>query len=477
MPELLNPTNPTPGYDAARQVKAPTVPLPGDTSIQNIVDPSRVVRPDGQEGQQGTDDALNSAARYDSNFMTFLQRLRGAAELPEIFLRILQWGETEVSSGVRAGFASELGQFLEFLEMDEPQLAAFIKNQTESGSRFSGALFNLLRSAYTRSSSDLIKTDILQFIRRFSDFSSTEHLENKILRQSQDISESVPSPWAQKLREAYTQLETAVSIGNREGALKILREQFFPLVSRYVSATHDHGRPRKLFSMLTLDVARYANGSEKELVETFRHLVSNRVFPKDFEKLTDREILQLLRETDYTKTSENNSFADKLARLTHNALQGNGGAKAQEAFHNVMTSMLINESVYMPIQHIMIPLNWEGQLVFSELWIDRDAERSTRDMSPQGEGTLRILIKMDVESLGAFDLLFNSKQDTVSLYVGCPETVSEYSGLFSETLGYIMRRNGLNVGQVTVTQMKRSLTVSEVFPKILERMRGVNVKI
>ena len=479
MPDLLGATNPVPNYDAPSVRIAPPVPG-GDPNIQNIVDPDRVVRPDGQEGQQGSGDATNSfAARFESNFMTFVQRLRDAQDLPDVFLTVLQGQSVEVSSGIRTGFAEEMAQFLEFIRMDEGQLLDFLENQVQSGSRFSGALFQLLRGAYNDpAATELTKSDVLQFVRRFADYSSTPHIEDNLIRMTDEMTEALPGKWSNQLTEVLAQLENSIDAGDREGSLKLLREQVFPLVSKYVSLTHDHGLARNLLSAMTLDVARYENSSEEGLAQAFRHLANSEVLPKDLADLPDSEILRLLRDTDFFKAAESNTFADRMAKVTHRALQGEDGVNTQDAFHHIMNSVLINESVYMPLQHIMLPLNWNGQLMFSEMWIDPDAERDDRSREQGGHGpTQRVLIKMDIQSVGAFDVLIQNRDEGVSMLVTCPKAVAEHTPQVTESLRNILARNGLKVEQVQVAEQHRPLTVSEVFPKLFERISGVNVKV
>ena len=474
MPGLLGPTNPVPGYEPPQPVRV-TVPPPTDTTVQNIVDPDRVVRADGKTEQQDAGDSTG-AARYESNFMTFLQRLRTAQNLPQTFMRLLQWGGVQVSSGIQEGFAQELAEFLDFLQLDEGQLLSFLQNQMESASRFSGALFAILRDAYGASQSDGARSAILQFLRRYSDFSSTEHIEGKMLRETADLAQSIPSPWSQQAEEILSRMQNGVDAGDREGNLKLLRGQLFPLISRYVSTTHDHGRARTLLTYLTLDVARYENGSTDGLLRAFRHLSSVRILPDELGKLSDEEILRLLRESDFTKAARNNAFADHIAELTNQALRGRGGADAQEVFHNIMASLLINESVYMPLTHAMIPLDWNGNRMFSELWLDPDAE-GDGGAGSGGEKSMRLLIKLDMESLGAFDLLFNIKGESVSLQAACPQSVAAFSEQVSRTLGAILTRNGLQAADIRVTPMRRPVAVSDVFPRIYQRMTGVNVKV
>lgn len=477
MPELLGATNPVPSYDV-QQPRVTTPPV-NDPTVQNIVDPDRVVRPDGQEGQQGSGNATDSfAARFESNFMTFVQRLRGSQDLPEVFMNVLVGQGAEVTSGIRAGFAQEMAQFLEFLRMDESELRSFLQNQIRSGSRFSGALFQLLRNAYDSSGSALTKNDILQFVRRFSDWSSTEHIEDNLLRTAEEMSEALPSKWANELNNIIAQLENGVLAGDREGNLQLLRDKLFPLISRYVSMTHDHGLARELLSVMTLDVTRYENGSETGLLEALRRLASSSVLPQDLADLSDAELLRMLRETDFYRASESNTFADRMAKVTQRALTGEAGVNTQEAFHHIMNSILINESVYMPLQHVMLPLNWNGQLMFSEMWVDPDAERDDpRRKNSDGGRTTRILIKMDIQSLGAFDVLIQNRTEGVSMLVACPKAVADYGAQVTESLRNILARNGLTVEQVQVAEQRRSLTVSEVFPKLFERISGVNVKV
>ena len=478
MPDLLGATNPVPNYDTSSTRITPPTPG-GDTNIQNVVDPNRVVRPDGQEGQQGSGDAANSfGARFESNFMTFVQRLRGAQDLPQVFLQVLQGQTVEVSSGIRSGFATEMAQFLEFIRMDETELANFLENQMQSGSRFTGALFALLRGAYNDpATSEMTKNDILLFLRRFADYTSTEHIEANILRMTDEMTEALPGKWSQQLTDVLAQLENSIDAGDREGSLKLLREQVFSLVSKYVSMTHDHGLARNLLSAMTLDVARYENGNEDAMLEALRHLASSNVLPRELAELSNPELLRVLREADFFKATQSNAFAERMAKATHRALSGEAGVDMQEAFHHIMNSVLINESVYMPLQHYMLPMNWNGKLAFSEMWVDPDAERSNRRAKEAAGPVQRVLIKMDIDAVGAFDVLIQNRSEGVSMLVTCPKSVAEHSPQITQSLRDIIARNGLSVEQVQVVEQHRPLTVSEVFPQVFERMSGVNVKI
>ena len=173
MPDLLGVTNPVPGHDTGN-INRNLPNLPNDPRIQNAPDPTRVSGPDNRTERQDNGDTAGGgqALRYDSNFLTFLQRLSDTPGLSQTLLQLLRsYQGTVVSSGMGEYVAVEMSALLEMLKMDEGELASFLKNQLETGNRFTGPLFSILREAYGTSGSDVMRSSILQFLKRYSDYS------------------------------------------------------------------------------------------------------------------------------------------------------------------------------------------------------------------------------------------------------------------------------------------------------------------
>ena len=55
--------------------------------------------------------------------------------------------------------------------------------------------------------------------------------------------------------------------------------------------------------------------------------------------------------------------------------------------------------------------------------------------------------------------------------------MAPFSEQVERTLGEILSRNGLRPERVMVGEMRRPIAISEVFPKILEGMSGINIKV
>lgn len=474
MPELLGVTNPVPMHDSA--VNNRSLPVsPGSVPIKNIPDPSRVNRPDDRAERQDAN-AKDRAPRFDSNFQSFVQRLGNLSEITVAMARVLNGRTgTVVSSGMGEGIAEEFSRFMEMLHMDRSQFLQFLSNQMQTGTRFGGALFALLREAYQKSQSEGLRSDILLFLKRYGDYSSSDHIAGNLLRNLNQMARSIPARFGNQLIDLIAKLENGMQSGDRAGSLKILQDEILPFMSEYVSRTHDLGRARDLVSLLTLDITRYENGTEQNMLTAFQHLKHHPYFRDTLSALDDQALLVLLKNSLFQKAAQENTFATRLAELTHQALRGSGGPEMQAAFRELTSAFLVNESVYMSLNHHIIPMEWNGRLLFSELWIDPNDKQAGKQS--EDETGQRFLFKMDIQSLGFFDLVLTCRGTNVDLELHCPERLGGFSGLFEQQLTRIVTEHGLQARAVRVKTMQRPLTLTEVFPKLFEGKDSVNVKI
>lgn len=479
MPDLLGVTNPVPSHDNSNVNRNMPV-SPNDTRIQNAPDLNRVSRPDNRSERQDTGNATDGkqTVRYDSNFRAFLQRLSTSPNLPQSLSNILaQYNGTIVTSGMGEGIATEMAQLMSMLKLDESQFMDFFLNQMASGNRFQGPLFDLLRQAYSGSQSELLRSSILQFMKRYGDFSSTRHIEGNLLRLLTRLSRSIPASYGNQLLPMVAQLQERMNSGDRAGSLKLLQGTILPFLGRYTAQTNDMGLSRSLISMFSLEISRYENGSEEGLLQSFHQLMGHSALRGKLGQLSDEMLLQLARENRFTTANQENDFARQLAETAQRALQGGGGTEVQEAFSNLLSSFLINESVYMPLNHLFIPLDWNGTTMLSELWVDPDAEDNLRRGNGGQENTVRFLFKIDIQNLGFFDMVLSYRSNTVDLQLFCPDKVAPFSNLVQGELTRILEDNGMTAQRVAVQRMEKPLTISSVFPRIFEGENSVNVKV
>ena len=144
----------------------------------------------------------------------------------------------------------------------------------------------------------------------------------------------------------------------------------------------------------------------------------------------------------------------------------------------LLRALLINESVYIPLNHMLLPLEWNGKQMYSELWVDPDAPDDGQEGS-DGEGgeKIQFLFKLDIDSLGFLEMTLAARKDQVDLSVYAPDSVAAHAALVEEDLAEILSAHGLTGKRVRVQREVKPLTLTEVFPDLLEGKRSINVKI
>ena len=444
MPDLLGVTNAVPGNDA-NLINRNMPSIPNDPRVQNATDLNRVSRPDNRAERQDAGETGSQAARYDSNFITFLQRMSETPGLARTMAELLRsYQGTRVSSGMEEGIAVEMSALLEMLKMDEKAFSAFFRSQMDLSRRFSGPLFNILREAFGNSGSEVLRGNILQFLKRYSDYSSSQHVQGNLLRTLTRLTRAIPASYGNQLLAMVSELEGKMGAGDRSGALKLLQGSIMPFLAGYTSRTNDMGLSRALISLLALDVARYESGSKEGVMQAFRQLGGSAMLREKLGGVSEVDLLRLLERSRFGQASGSDQFADQLAQTAQRALRGGSGAEVQDAFRNIVSAFLINESVYMPLTHLVLPLEWLGKMMF-------------------------------IQDLGFFDIVLTCQRENVDLQIFGPPAVADFAGTVQGEMGRILSENGLKPVGVQVQAMERPLDVSAVFPKIFEGENSINV--
>lgn len=472
MANILRVTTPPTGYE--NNVRNNAQNQPDKMQIQNPVDPSRVVRPDNRSDANSQSGAQLSA-NYDSNFGTFVQLLKNTPELSDTMSRLMFGGMANlVEAGIGADTAEDISTFFQLLKMNNEELLEFLKNQFSGSVRFQGPFFALMRDALTNAPTVEQRAAILAFLKRYSDMSSGRHL----MENMKDLLNDIKKYMFHEQREQLEQLSQGL---NHRGPQDTgqntarLQQDIIPFLARYIAQTRNMGTLRDLVAQLTYNAARYENGDLDQLISDFKNLLKFPSFQKTFEGMDEEQLRELLMRMNFEKAAGKSVWADKFLNIVESGIRGDAGLENRQVFENVVNAMLLNESVYMPVLHLMLPIELNGQLMFSEMWIDPDEDGSA-SADPR-ERTAKLLIKFDIKDVGFFDLLMVYEKENVSMRLFYPEQLSSFESDIKKGMGEILERNGLNCEYLGVEQAKGSIPVSSVFPKIFERKNAVNVTI
>ena len=255
---------------------------------------------------------------------------------------------------------------------------------------------------------------------------------------------------------------------------QILKEQIIPYLGKYISETRDMGRIRDLITTLTLNTSRYENGNLERLLQSFQKLMEFPAFEKGFGGMSAADFRAMMQNVDFDRAAGKMPWVDNLLNIMEAGVKGEAGIENREAFMNIMKAMLVNESVYMPVMHVMLPAILNGVPMFSELWIDPDEESGN---AGSGEKGVKLLIKFDLKDVGFFDMMMYYEKGKMDILIHYPEELSDRESEIREGIRKIMKKNNLEIEYLAVEQGKESIPVSAAFPKIFERRNSINVTI
>lgn len=486
MADILKVTTPSAGYDTTTKTNPITT---NDKNIHNIIDPSKVTRPDGKTGGTTAENQDNKfSLTYESNFDKFVQTLKSSQSLTQMLSELLftRMGVV-VSSGISENFAQEISQFMDMLKMSESELLNFLKNQSDSSVRFKGAFFNVMRQIFEETNSIDLKTNILDFLRKYNDMASGGHIMKNIMQNLQSILQSIPKGYRASLEQLINQMSLQQETnadgktvftggGNFEKNSALLKNGILPYLSSYISKTHDLGRARDIITLLTLNIARYENTGKDNFMQSFESLLRYQSIRDKLGSIDSKQIEDILNNTQFEKAGMRNSLMDKLASIIEKGITGEGTYETKAVFQNIMTSLLINESVYMPLLHMMIPADIDGKLLFSEIWVDPDNE-SDAQSDTEKERCIKIFIKFDIKDVGFFDLIVVSQKGIVDMQLYYPEKLVSIEREMKSGIQNIIERNGFSFRNFLFEKSIQPKSLSEVFPKIYERKNAINVRI
>ncbi len=473
MADVLKVTTPLSGYDNSTIKNNPQAGQ--GAQIQNPVDPTRVTRGDNRTNSGGNGEQ-QLAFQYKSNFGAFLNMVKNVPDLSKIFADIFFQGDEMLTGGVMGQEAAEkIAAFFKATQMNEEDILPFLKEQAESNVKFSGGLFDQMRMVMADTNSVDLKADVLNFIKKFNDMSSGKHILGDIFRTLREMESFVYKQTREQIQEMLKELDMTAQEGNTSENSALLKNKIIPFLARYISANHDMGTVRDKISLLTVLISRYENGNKGEVLQAFQRLTGYQGFRKYFGEMTLNQFSQLLDQVDMDQAAGKNEWSDKFLDFLRTGVNGGTGLENRQTFLNMMNSMILNESVYMPLLHLAFPININGKKLFTEMWIDPDEHGSTTQAGIKRVS--RIFVKFDIQGLGQFKLLLVYGGDASSLQLYYPEGMQKSEGSIQKGIKAIFEQHRLRIDNLHLQAGGGPSSPLEVFPKIQERKNSVDVRI
>ncbi len=473
MANILQVTRPTPDIENRTLENRDPRNHINSQQIQNQVDPTRVVRADGQEkgGTGAAHDGNYSVIDYESNYGAFIQRLKDAGELPELLKQLLLEDSAGILFGNQESVAGLVEQLFTSIDINSPEeLLAFLQSQQAAQVKFSGSFFDGLRSILFQNASQGLKEAALAFLKGYNDYSSGEHLLIQMRSLTDDISRLMLKSFRGDFEELRDMINWKAADGDTAANTEVLNGKLIPFLSRYISRTHDYGAVRDAVMFFVLHAVKYENGDKDRLAQLFDRLVGNREAERFF-KNSPMDLEQALE--NIRGGQGKNDFADTFSELLLKGTGGQAGLENIQQFYNILNGMLINESVYLPFLHIVLPFRYDGKDVMSEIWADPDAKKDPEE----GGRRIKMFFRFDIRELGNFNMVLSLQDRKMDMQLYIPPVLTQKTQDIQENISGILKKNGMDVNRLLVKEKRGEIRLEDVFPEIREKERTINVRI
>lgn len=472
MADILRVTTPLTGQDAASKVR-PTGQDPTSSNINNLINPARVPKNDSK-GLYDDNETNRFSPNLKSNFDNFLNRVANApsmsSETAKLFFN--RYGSI-VNSGMGEGIAEEMSRFLQMMKVTDAELLALLKGMQGSSVKFTGEFFDILRNLMSNKNTSMdTKHLILEFLRRYDAISGNEHNLQNIMSNLNNIADRMMKSSAEQLRELLMGLDTSAGKGNVDENLANMRENIIPFLSAYISRTKDFGSVRDNISLFILNFTRYEMGGKEAFSNALNSLLG---VPDISSKVTNNMVAELVDKIFANMSGDKATvLQDQLVNILTKGLDGQAGYQNTQVFQNILQSALLNESVYMPLLHLMVPVDYNGRQMFSEMWVDPNSNEGDEK---DGGNAVKLFVKFDIKDLGFFEMIMLVQNSKVDMQLFYPESLEPMKTQIREGIFTIIERNDLKFRSYMADKCVKPKPISDVFKKLFEGRNMINVTV
>jgi hypothetical protein len=132
----------------------------------------------------------------------------------------------------------------------------------------------------------------------------------------------------------------------------------------------------------------------------------------------------------------------------------------------------------MPYTHLFLPVNYQGQFMFAEVWIEKEDRNSNpAEPIPAAQKPTKLLLNFEIKGLGYFEASIELLQAKASVSLSCPSSLAEKSREISSKIADIFTQNGMTADTVLVQPGGDSLNTQKITKKIQERKSGIDVSV
>ncbi|MCL2068774.1 MAG: hypothetical protein FWH00_02645 [Oscillospiraceae bacterium] len=430
--------------------------------------------------------------------------LRETVELIHVFHKMVSLLQMGISTS-EVMENPEMKQLLESLFVPSDQLIASLLEQDKSAVLFKGNAFDILRDIFLKfPENPKVRDAVVELLKTYEYNVNAENSTRSALQSCYNLlgylfsrdreqfekyldglarmllpKEAAEKPAQTADRTPERAPQEAPTPGPRETAM-ILKNNLLPLLGEIVVKYNQNTNIRDIVMNVVHNIVRVDQGSPEELKQAVEKLLGELRQVANMPRGFEQELLESVMKSAGEAKNVHNEWMDKMANILAGALSSTElPAATVRSAEMLLFSMLQNQSSMMDILHFVLPMQTPGgDFVTAELYVDPDSdERSKRSGGDDGEASRKMFLAFESEGHGAFELAFLQTGRYVDFSMWCPRHLVSDMKLLRRSIFDMMAVHGYTPGSFSVDELVGRKSVAQVFPNLLNRKVGVDVRV
>ncbi|MDR2909112.1 MAG: hypothetical protein LBU86_04440 [Oscillospiraceae bacterium] len=441
--------------------------------------------------------------------------LRGSAEVIgqlQKMVNILQMGisTSEIITG------DPIKQLLSQMFVGGDRLFALLMEQDASATIFKGDAFNLLRDIAGRfEQNPAVKGALANVLKSFEYNVNLDNSVKTILYQCENLLDYMFSKDRTQFGQYLDSLESMLMTGSAEDgiilgenglpvrqgegqspraadnaalfagsrmtvnpkeAASVLKNNLLPLLGEIVVKYYQSESIRDIVMVVVHNIVRVDKGTPEaiqESVENFTDMLGR--FANLGENFAKSLTEALSRASERVKAS-GNDVMEKISKVISETLRSSDSSPAAlRQAENLLLGLLHNQSSTMNLLQYILPLDMGNDRVYAEMYVDPDSEEASG--AKEGEHGRKVFLAVESESHGSMELCFWQTGERVEISMWCPEALVGPVNAMKKTLRELAAAHGYTMTGFSVEELKKHHSIIQVFPKLMERKVGIDVRV
>jgi len=269
--------------------------------------------------------------------------------------------------------------------------------------------------------------------------------------------------------------EAAPPMAPKEVA-QLLKGNLLPLLGEIVIKYNQNEKIRDYVMVAVHNTVRVDQGTPEALRSAINKLlrelrqVAN--LPEDFTRNLTNTVMLSSREAKQDGNQIMERFIDIINQTLRSQESSPATIRQAETF---LMSMLQNESPLMDLLHYVIPIQFGADRMIAELFIDPD--NGGDNDKENGKDCRKLFLCFESQVHGSYEVSILQRGDHIDFAMWCPTHLVKGLGGMKRLVSNIMQTHGFTLSSYSVDEFREPHSVAEVFPDLLNRRVGIDIRI